>query len=66
MRARHGSRFVLALLLGLVACTARAITVEITVEEIPTPRPTGWAVDSGFSGSSSSEGRELARGARSA
>jgi uncharacterized membrane protein YgcG len=41
MRARHGSRFVLGLLLGLVACTARAITVE----EIPTPRPTGWAVD---------------------
>jgi uncharacterized membrane protein YgcG len=45
MRARPGSRFVLALLLGLVACTARAIAVEITVEEIPTPRPAGWVVD---------------------
>ena len=45
MRARHGSRFVLGLLLGLAACTARATAVELTVEEIPTPRPAGWAVD---------------------
>ena len=45
MRARHGSRFVLALLLGLVACTARATAGEITLEEIPTPRPGGWTVD---------------------
>jgi uncharacterized protein len=45
MRARHGSRFVLGLLLGIVACTARATTVEITVAEIPTPRPAGWTVD---------------------
>jgi uncharacterized membrane protein YgcG len=41
MHARHRSRFVLGLLLGLVACTARAIPLE----EIPTPRPNGWAVD---------------------
>ena len=45
MRARHGSRFVLGLLLGLATCTARATAVELTVEEIPTPRPAGWAVD---------------------
>lgn len=41
MHARHRSRFVLGLLLGLIACTARAIPLE----EIPTPRPNGWAVD---------------------
>lgn len=41
MRAVHRSRFVLGLLLGLVACTARAVTLE----QIPTPRPAGWAVD---------------------
>jgi hypothetical protein len=59
MHARHGSRFVLGLLLGLVACTARAIPVE----EIPTPRPAGWAVDLGFGGGSSSCGlREAGSG----
>jgi uncharacterized protein len=41
MRALHRSRFVLGLLLALAAGAARAVTVE----QIPTPRPTGWAVD---------------------